>query len=202
MALLGGKPLLDWAIYAASQACDKVYVVTDAGGSQIAERARYHNVHAMVRPDHLATDEALVADLIAWFGRTLGIQALALVQPTSPFVIARDIRNCLAAVEHGSVSAQTITPIAHNDHADNQRAVDGSEVYFVTPGRAQNKAGKAQRYKFGNCVAMLAQAAEWQRTPFPGPSYGIHLDNPFRAIDIDGPDDLKLAEAILKAGLV
>jgi GTP:adenosylcobinamide-phosphate guanylyltransferase len=38
MALLGGKPLVQWAIEAAQQACDEVFVVTDRYGRDIVDR--------------------------------------------------------------------------------------------------------------------------------------------------------------------
>jgi CMP-N,N'-diacetyllegionaminic acid synthase len=203
MALLGGKPLVQWAIEAAQAACDEVFVVGDVQSRDVDITARASGATFLSRPAHLARDESLIIDLISWFAGETGVERLALVQPTSPFVTALDIVFCMRGVaEYGYASVQTIAPVAHNDHEQNQRILGDRYVEFAHSDRAHAKQGKPERYKFGNCVALDVRAAKAQRTPFPNVSFARVLDNPFRAIDIDGPDDLKLAEAILKAGLV
>jgi CMP-N-acetylneuraminic acid synthetase len=147
-----------------------------------------------------STDDSLVIDLLHWFRDETDIDLVALVQPTSPFVTPLHIRACLDKM--GGASAQTVFHVPHNYHADNQRFLRNGEVRFVSPERAQNKNGKPERLVFANCVAVDLDEAVAQRTPFPEPSVPLLIFDPFRAIDVDGPDDLKLAEAILKAGLV
>jgi CMP-N,N'-diacetyllegionaminic acid synthase len=203
MALLGGRPLLGWAIDAALAAGCKVHVVGDQNADAIKAFAAQSRVDYLCRPPHLARDESLIVDIAIWFASEIGTDSLALVQPTSPFVTPAAIAFCIkGVVDYGYASVQTIVEVAHNDHQQNQRIFDGRYVEFVDSERAQHKQGKPSRYKFGNCVAFNVTAAKSQRTPFPKPSFGRVLDNRFRALDVDGPDDLKLAEAILKGGLV
>lgn len=204
MAPLGRKPLLQWVIEAGRQAgCDDITVITDDEGGAIANLAAHLDCHIMRRPRILATDSALVIDLLRWVRECTEIDKAVLLQPTSPFVSPADIAACIDSMTGNLYSsAQTVTPVAHNDHADNQRWIAGETVYFVKQDRAQSKAGKSAHYKFGNCVALNLESAHRQNTPFPITSRAILLDNPFRALDVDGPDDLKLAEAILKGGLV
>jgi len=84
-----GHPLLAWTIQAArdSHAVDRVVVSTD--GPDIAQVASLYGAEVVMRPPHLATDEATSADMARhhleqWVNEGMGCEVLALLQPTSP----------------------------------------------------------------------------------------------------------------------
>ena len=57
-----------------------------------------------------------------------------------------------------------------------------------------------RHYLFGNFLVFRGQAALEQRTPFASPSIPIEI--PFaQGFDLDAPDDVKLGQALLAAGL-
>lgn len=99
--LLGGRPLINWTIDAAldSGVCIDVLVSTD--DNEIASVAR--SAGAMVpwlRPAELATDTASSADVIAhalvWYEQVYGsVEAVLLLQPTSPFRSSETIRGAV-----------------------------------------------------------------------------------------------------------
>ncbi|ANH68938.1 cytidylyltransferase domain-containing protein [Mitsuaria sp. 7] len=100
---LGGRPLIRWSIDAArdSGVCVDVLVSTD--DEEIAQTARAAG--AMVpwlRPAELATDTAgsagVIAHALAWYEQTHGaVDAVLLLQPTSPFRSAAAIRGAVNA---------------------------------------------------------------------------------------------------------
>ena len=95
---LGGRPLIHWTIEAArtSCVCDEVLVSTD--DKEIAELARDAGATVpWLRPADLATDTARSSDVIAhaldWYEKSHGaVDAVLLLQPTSPFRSAASIR--------------------------------------------------------------------------------------------------------------
>lgn len=101
--LLGGRPLISWTIDAAleSDVCTDVLVSTD--DNEIAAVAR--SAGALVpwlRPAELATDTASSASVIAhaldWYEQEHGeVDAVLLLQPTSPFRSIEAIRGAVCA---------------------------------------------------------------------------------------------------------
>lgn len=95
---LGGRPLIQWSIQAAldSGVCCDVLVSTD--DAEIAEVATRGGAQVpWLRPAALSTDTAGTAPVIAhaldWYERTHGVvDAVLLLQPTSPFRTAGSIR--------------------------------------------------------------------------------------------------------------
>jgi len=100
---LGGRPLIQWSIAAAldSGVCADVLVSTD--DEEIAATARAAS--AMVpwlRPAELASDTAgsagVIAHALAWYEQVHGaVDAVLLLQPTSPFRSSESIRGAVRA---------------------------------------------------------------------------------------------------------
>ncbi|UXH77629.1 cytidylyltransferase domain-containing protein [Roseateles amylovorans] len=99
--MLGGRPLIQWSIDAARESgvCIDVLVSTD--DDEIAQASR--DAGAMVpwlRPAELATDTAGSAGVIShaldWYEQAHGaVDAVLLLQPTSPFRSAKAIRGAV-----------------------------------------------------------------------------------------------------------
>lgn len=97
---LGGKPLLAWPVECALQTpeIDRVIVSTD--DDRIASTAAQLGAEVYRRPEHLATDTALVADTIRQLWAQLRVegeqaQILVLLEATSPFRTPELISSCL-----------------------------------------------------------------------------------------------------------
>src|SRR5690606_17194505 len=120
LALLGGKPLLAWAIDVAHQvdAIDRVFVSTDH--AEIARVATEFGAEVSARPPHLATDTALVIDTIRDFLAQLAAagetpRTLVMLEPTCPLRSADDIERCLALLEDDAIdSVATFKPAELN----------------------------------------------------------------------------------------
>jgi len=97
---LGGKPLLAWPIECALKTpeIDRIIVSTD--DDRIADAATELGAEVYRRPDHLATDTALVADTIRQLWAQLRSEGelaeiLVLLEATSPFRTPALVSRCL-----------------------------------------------------------------------------------------------------------
>ena len=96
LKLLAGKPLISYTIKAAMQSryLDRIIVSTDS--SEIAVVSKEYGAEVLKRPGQLATDKANVIDVVLQVFKALTkeryeVQAIVLLQPTSPLRTAKDI---------------------------------------------------------------------------------------------------------------
>lgn len=208
---LAGRPLLDYGVTAAqaSGCLERIFVSTD--DEEIADRARELGAEMAVRPAELATDAARVDDAAAAFLADFDAEdlpdALVLIQPTSPFVLPghfHDIVDGLAARPAAS-SIHNVVALAHNTHAWNHRRLgaDGSVEFLFAAERsaARNKQDKPALYVFGNLIAARTERLVTGQGFYAAPAHGVEITMPW-AFDLDAPEDLPLAEALLSSGLV
>ena len=132
--------------------------------------------------------------------------AVALLQPTSPFLISEHIDECIELLRNSqnANSVQTITKFPHNYHAYNQRVVQEGMVKFKFPeerAKCYNKQTKPKFFIFGNLVVTKTIALLEKKEIFAEPSLALEI--PFsHALDVDGPEDLELAEWYINKGKV
>ena len=207
-----GRPLIDFQILAARSSGMISRLMCSTDHKSIADRCNTMGVEVHPRPCHLGADDTpiitVIADLLKDIAEREGAVAecIALLQPTSPFLLANHIRwgvNALLSDE-SAASAQTVVPCPHNHHALNQRVIEDGIVQFRFAEErtiAHNKQTKPKHYLFGNFLVFRGQAAMKQGVPFPNPSIPVEIPF-FQGFDLDGPDDLKLGQALLAAGMV
>lgn len=202
-----GRPLIDYNVLAA-RAAGLERIVCNTDSPEIAARCRKLGVEVYDRPAELGGDDtpvlAVIEDWLDSLDAEPGI--VCLLQPTSPFLLPEHVTATVQALrDHPEAgSAQTVVPVPHNHHAFNQRVVDDGVVAFRFPeerAAAYNKQRKAKHWLFGNLVAFRPVALREQQQVFATPSRAVPI--PFHyGFDLDGPDDLKLGEALLATGLV
>lgn len=81
---IAGKPLIAWTIEAAkkSKLIDKCIVSTE--DEEIARIAKDWGADVLPRPPELATDEALIEDVLKHIALVVPCETVVLLQPTSP----------------------------------------------------------------------------------------------------------------------
>ena len=120
--LLGGKPLIVWAIEAALavRKVDRVIVSTD--DREIGRIAEAAVAEVYERPDAMALENSLVIDALKdLIGRLRSegenADVMVLLEPTCPFRSPRDIADCLRLMEEqGTDSVATFRPACINPH--------------------------------------------------------------------------------------
>lgn len=200
---LGGKPLYRWTVDAAleSGVLDPVVVSTD-DPEILKECAAIPGVVADQRPPELCTDTATALDVLAWmiprvaerFGPRRGF---CLLQPTSPFRGAEDIRRAMGLVgEDGvefavGVRAYDSPPFFALSLDDGVHPVNEGALTRVT--RTQDV--PRLHHPAGGLFAGLAEAFLRERHFYGPASRGVEMDF-FAAWDINTAEDFEVARAL------
>ena len=161
-----------------------------------------------LRPNELSGDFVSTLDVIldylhrhhANFGHLP--EYLLLLEPTSPFVTAEQISLLIDALKNDKTasSSQTVTKVQSNSHAFNQRYHDigGSHFLFNNLRKGKfNKQLKPELYVHGNARLIRVRSILENGCLFGPKSIPIEIDKA-SALDVDGEDDLFIAEAIIQ----
>jgi CMP-N,N'-diacetyllegionaminic acid synthase len=207
LARLGGRPLLSYTCRAAQKArrLDRVILSTD--NAAIARAGRKLGVEVpFLRPRALASDRAPMAAVLRHALRELerrdGYRAdvVVVLQPTSPFRRPGHIDATVAALLRSKAdSAVTVTPIPHNMSPDSALVVRSGRLVPLRRGAPVLRRQDKKSYVARNGPAVLAvRAALVMKGRLYGKrTVGVSM-SALDSIDIDGPDDLRLAEALLR----
>jgi CMP-N-acetylneuraminic acid synthetase len=163
VVLVAGRPMIAYVIAAGLGAGSLSRVVCSSDHPAIASVCLELGVEVLERPAYLGEDDTPVTDVILHVLETIAAQdgvmpgMVALLQPTSPFMLSGHIDACVEALRANpdADSAQTITPVIHNAHAFNQRVLEDGLVHFrflEERRAAYNKQRKPKHYTFGNLV--------------------------------------------------
>lgn len=207
IAPCGGKPLIAWTIEAACAATlvDRVIVSTD--DDRIADAARLHGGEVPFRrPAELAGDHsshvAVVQHAVRWLEENGGeYEYIVLIQPTSPLLMAEDIDAVVRlALENGYDSVITVFETEQHPYFVRRFLPDGTLEYFSQEGRAYTRrqdlplayAEAGAVYVIRRDILMRDNCLE---TAHPR-AWVLPRE---RALDVDEPWDLHLADLILTA---
>lgn len=203
--LLKGKPLIVWSIEMARQVpeIDRVIVSTD--DSQIAAISRDHGAEVYARPQHLATDEALVIDALKDLLQTLRSENevaewFVLLEPTCPLRTADDVRDCLRKIATGSYdSVATFKDAELNPHRAWRIVDDAPEVFIagVVPWLPRQKLPKAYQLN-GAVYVFRADLLATEAVSLLVGRIGAVVMPRWRSQDIDDKIDFTIVEALLE----
>jgi D-3-phosphoglycerate dehydrogenase len=211
LAKLSGVPLIDYSIKAARDTGKISQIVCSTDSPEIAEHCQGLGVDVDTRPASLAGDNVATVDVMLEFLRRRVRQGsalpeyLVLLESTSPFISPNDISECIDRLADDSTadSVQTVTAVPPNSHAYNQRYHDQNGSNFLYPQERKasiNKQSKPRFYIHGNVRVMRTLSLLRTGSIFGARSLPIEIPK-IRAMDVDGQDDLLLAEAIIASGL-
>lgn len=211
IALLNGHPLVAYVINAGEKSKSIKRLICSTEDRAIAAVCSQLGSEVTNRPAALTGDNVNILDVLLDYLKTLEKKsslpfAIALLQPTSPFVLPEHIDNCVNVLKESHVagSVQTISTIPHNYHAYNQRVVENGVVWFRFRNEravCYNKQTKPPFYAFGNLVITKTKELIEKRDIFASPSLACQVPLPY-ALDVDGPEDFNVAEAYIRHGQV
>lgn len=203
--------MLDWTAEAAlhSGVIDRAILSTD--DDEIAEAGRTLGLDVpFLRPSDLAGDAALMLGVLQHCLAELrrvgeAIEAIVLLQPTSPFRRAHHVRECVAKFRE--TQAQTLVSVVRVPHR------------FVPEGQMREKEGRLSPF-FGGGVGRVARQEKERLYARNGPAVlivrssvldagllygdaivGYEMDE-MSSFDIDTPEELRLADHLLRTGYV
>jgi len=198
---LGGKPLIQWCLEAATKCLclDQIIVSTD--NRDIAEFSESMEIGVDWRPDHLQADTTLIHDVVIDYiyrHEGIGYDVVCLIQPTNPFVKQQSIEFLCQAQGYFN-SAHTVCSVPHHYHRTVQRYEEGGNLAGVPcPSRKQNR---RPTFAYGGCLSVEADAIDTAAGLFPGPIMWKQVSR-IEAFDVDTEEDFIIAEAFITAGLV
>ena len=212
MALLNGKPLIDYAINAAKKTSMISRVICSTDSEKISTYCKENFIEVQQRPPELSEDHVTTIDVIIYLLSTILNsdkslpEFLVLLEPTSPFVNSGHIEMCLGALKAdlSASSAQTVTRASSNSHAYNQRYHDenGSHFLFINERKTStNKQSKPNFFIHGNVRVMRVSELMKTKNLFGKKSIPLEISR-FYAMDVDGPDDFVLAQSIIDSGYI
>lgn len=188
-------------------------VVVSTDDEEIAEVAKQWGAEVpCLRPDSLATDHATadqaVAHMVRYLSEDLGreVDVVVLIQPTSPFVNGCQIDEAVKMLADNPVleSVTTLAKLDHRLHPYNLSFVEEDESWeFVFPKEreaSRTRQSKPAAYQFANLFAARSQTM-LTRGRF-GERKGAVVVEDVYAWDIDHEWQLKVAEAMLREGIV
>jgi CMP-N,N'-diacetyllegionaminic acid synthase len=208
LAQCAGKSLLGWTAEAAfgSKVLDRVILSTD--DAEIAACGRSLGLDVpFLRPAALSDDGALMHGVICHAlaevrGSGPQPQAMVLLQPTSPLRRARHIAEAVDLfLRAGAATVVSVTRVPHRFVPSSlMREQDGRLVPFdggdIGPTRRQDKATLFARN--GPAVLVIRSDVIDAGKLYGDPTLGYEMDE-IASLDVDRPDELRLAELLINS---
>jgi CMP-N-acetylneuraminic acid synthetase len=207
LALCAGKSLLAWTADAAfgSRVFDRVILSTD--DAEIAEVGRSLGLDVpFLRPSALSGDGALIHGVISHAIAAVREggsrpEALVLLQPTSPLRRARHIREAVDLFHRtAAATVVSVTRVPHRFVPSSLMRERGGQLFpfegqAFGPTRRQDKATLFARN--GPAVLVMRSDVIDAGELYGDPTVAYEMDE-IASLDVDKPDDLRLAELLIK----
>ena len=206
LMLCGGKPLLAWTAQAAraSGVLDRVILSTD--NDKIAETGRLFGLEVpFLRPPELAADDtpmlSVMAHALHAFRADMHeIEGIVLLQPTSPFRRGHHIAHAVELFRTRN-AATVVSVVACRTHSSRlTHAQRGRHAAAVRSGRDGPDARQDKATLFarnGPAVLIVRPSTIDGGHLYGDPTYGYEM-NEVNSIDIDTPEDLRLADHLMR----
>lgn len=208
LAMLGGKPLIQYTVEAAlgSKLINRIVLSSD--DRKIIHFCRDRGVEApFIRPRQLACDTTAMIDVVKHAVRFLGVneryrpQYVILLQPTSPFRTAQDIDKALTLlIRSGADSVVSVQQTPHRFNPYSQMRMEGRflKPFLAFPEKRNTRQLKPKFYA-RNGPAVLAFRIETlnKKGSLYGKKIRPYLMAAEKSIDIDDVADLKMAAMFL-----
>ncbi len=209
LALCGGRSLLDWTAEAVlkSGVIDRAILSTD--DDAIAQAGKTLGLQVPFRrPADLSGDQALMLGVMQHCLAALrdegeDVEALVLLQPTSPFRRAHHIRQ--AVEKFRGYQAATLVSVVRVPHRfvpeAQMREEDGKLVPYLGGeiGRTRRQDKAVSFGRNGPAVLIVRSNVLDSGALYGDPTIGLEMDD-ITSIDIDTPEDLRLADHLMNTG--
>ncbi len=204
---IAGRPLIAYAIEAARNAAsvDRVLVSTD--DSEIANVAGGLGAEVpFLRPAELADDTApmlgVLRHALAWLeSQGVAVEALVLLQPTSPLRMGRHVEEAIALFR--SASASSVVSVVEVPHQFNpvsvmKLSVQGTLAPFLgDQALVTRRQDKPKAYARNGPAVLVCHPQTLRSGELYGASCRPYVMSEDDSLDIDTPRDLQLAEQAL-----
>lgn len=201
---LGGRPLIAYSIATALEIAPKSRIFLSTDDEEIAQTARDCGLDVdYMRPAELATDTAASRDVmldVMNHADGLGIEydSVVLLQPTSPFRTADDVRGCMELYTPDVDMVVSVAPAACNPYYDCFETESASGFLHISKGDGlyTRRQDAPPAWQYNGAVYVINPAS---LRAMPMGKFARRV--PFvmeraRSIDLDTPTDWLVAEAL------
>jgi CMP-N,N'-diacetyllegionaminic acid synthase len=207
IAPLAGRPLMAWVLQAIRRSTLVTRTIVDTDDPEMAEVGRTHGAEVpYLRPAVLASPGAshvaVLSHALEWLRGAEGYEpeAVALVQPTNPFVTGGHLDAAVGLLlESGADSVETVIEVPTVFHPYNVRVreSDGTTRFLMPVERAAaaRDGHRPPLYAIGNVYVFRSANLEVTGTIQGRVSRSIVIDRK-AGFDVDEPFDLRVAEAL------
>ena len=203
MRLLAGRPLVAWAIEAARKAKRIDRLVVSSDDEQVLEVAReFDPGMPLRRPADFATDTAPAIDYVRHALHELEqldaapFDAVAIVQPSSPFTLADDIDATIELLEQsGADTAVSVVEVEHALHPAKFKTLQGDRLlpYFEEE-QGRMAAHELPHLYVRNCSVYAISRPAIERGQIIGDDCRGYVMPRERSLDINDEHDFAFAE--------
>jgi CMP-N,N'-diacetyllegionaminic acid synthase len=205
LALLAGRPLLAYTAEAVrvSRRLSRCIVSTD--DERVAEAARSLGLEVpFLRPSELASDDTPMLPVLRHAAREIArrgspVDVVVLLQPTSPLRRAAHIDAAVDLLE--STGADSVVSVVEVPHQFNpvsvMRLEAGRLLPFVDGPPVTRRQDKPRVYARNGPAVLAVRVRVLEAGSLYGDDCRPLIMTASESIDIDGPDDLALAELML-----
>jgi len=207
IAEVGGRPLIAWSIEAGLGTRHRGRVIVSTDSAEIADVARGCSAEVpFMRPAELANDDATSLDMalhsLQWLEKNGHYRPayLVLLQPTSPLREPGDID---AAIEIAMVkdadAVVSVSPASSHPYWTKTLASDGQLQDFMPPPKpSMRRQELPEVFALNGAIFLIRpEVLIAKKTWYPEGTYGYVMP-PERALDIDTPWDLRLADLVMR----
>lgn len=204
LARFDGRTLVELAIAAGQEAASVSHVAVSTDDAEIAGVARDAGASIIDRPDELAGDEVgalpVIRHALELLAESHAIDAIAYLQPTSPLRTAAHVDRTVAElVSSGAEAAVTVVEVPHRFNPASLLQVDADGVvHSATASETSLRRQDKPRFVARNGPAVLVVRATAIQAGELYPPHTVAVEmSALESVDVDTPEDLLLAEAIL-----
>lgn len=190
MRLLNGKPLVQWVIEAAERSERVSQIVVSSDDPEVLKLA---GSYGLARPSHMARDDSPAIDYVrhALSALQSAFDAVAIIQPTSPFTTAEDIDGTIAMLEQtGADSVVTVCEVPFM-YRPCKQLIAAHECRALNAGFGSAHDG--ERLYVRNCSVYATRISSIQQGKVIGDDCRGYLMPRERSIDINDLSDLEFA---------
>ena len=201
---LGGRPLVAWTIEAALSSGVLADVLVSTDDEEIADVSqRYGALVPWLRPAELSTDTATSASVLghalAWYERERRVvDAVVLLQPTSPFRTVETIRAAASKYASlGSCPATLVSVSKVQQHPQWCFSLNGDEMrpFLGWDGIHSRSQDLPSAYALNGCIYIIPASDIREGLPIIHPGIcAFVMDSADEALDIDTVEDWLAAE--------
>lgn len=204
--LLGGKPLIAYAIDNARRAgADDRHIILSTDDNEIAEVARSLGLAVdYVRPKELATDTAgsreVILDAMEWADAAgISYNCTVLLQPTSPLRTAEDIANSLKLYSN---ELDMVVSVCESDANPYYNLFEEDEAGYLHISKGSGQYTRRQDapkiWKYNGAVYVINPCSIREMSLGQFPRKRPYVMPQSRSVDLDTPDDWRIAEEKIK----